>query len=79
MSTNQIRLDELLARQVEVQWYEGVAIVQAICHQLLAQGGSGGEFPAATQIGLRTDGTVRVLGTMATQAVPPKPEGAAPK
>jgi hypothetical protein len=70
MSTNQIRLDELLARQVEVQWYEGVAIVQAICHQLLAQGGSGGEFPAATQIGLRTDGTVRVLGTMATQAVP---------
>lgn len=69
MSTNQIRLDELLARQVEVQWYEGVAIVQAICHQLLAQGGSNGDFPAVTQIGLRTDGTVRVLGTMPTHAV----------
>ena len=69
MSTNQIRLDELLARQVEVQWYEGVAIVQAICHQLLAQGVSNSEFPAATQIGIRTDGTVRVLGTMPAQAV----------
>ena len=69
MSTNQIRLDELLARQVDVQWYEGVAIVQAVCHQLLAQGVSNGEFPAATQIGIRTDGTVRVLGAMPTQAV----------
>jgi hypothetical protein len=69
MSTNQIRLDELLARQVEVQWYEGVAIVQAICNQLLAQGDSNGDFPAVTQIGLRTDGTVKVLGTMSTHAV----------
>jgi len=69
MSTNQIRLDELLARQVEVQWYEGVAIVQAICHQLLANGVSNAEFPAVTQIGIRTDGTVRVLGTMPTEAV----------
>jgi len=70
MSTNQIRLDELLARQVEVQWYEGVAIVQAICHQLLAQGVSTGEFPAVTQVGIRTDGTVRVMGVMSMQAVP---------
>ena len=70
MSTNQIRLDELLARQVEVQWYEGVAIVQAICHQLLAQGGSNGDFPAVPQIAIRTDGTVRVLGTISTHAVP---------
>ena len=69
MSTNQIRLDELLARQVEVQWYEGVAIVQAICHQLLANGVSNAEFPAVTQIGIRTDGTVRVLGRMSTEAV----------
>src|SRR4030095_9566436 len=70
MSTNQIRLDELLARQVEVQWYEGVAIVQALCHQLLAQGISPSEFPAVTQVGIRTDGTVRVMGVMSMQAVP---------
>jgi len=69
MSTNQIRLDELLARQVDVQWYEGVAIVQAVCHQLLEKGVSNREFPAATQIGLRTDGTVRVLGAMPTAPV----------
>ena len=61
MSTNQIRLDELLARHVDVQWFEGVAILQAICRQLLATGASNGEFPAATQIGVSADGAVRVL------------------
>jgi hypothetical protein len=70
MSTKQIRLDELLARQVDVQWYEGVAIVQAICRQLLAKGVSNGEFPAAMQIGINADGTVRALDTTSTMAVP---------
>ena len=70
MSTNQIRLDELLARHVDVQWFEGVAILQAICRQLLAAGASNGEFPAATQIGVGADGAVRVLATTSTKAVP---------
>ena len=70
MSTNQIRLDELLARHVDVQWFEGVAILQAICRQLLATGASNGGFPAATQIGVSADGAVRVLGTTSTKAVP---------
>ena len=70
MSTNQIRLDELLARHVDVQWFEGVAILQAICRQLLATGASNGEFPAATQIGVSADGAVRVLATTSTKAVP---------
>ncbi len=69
MSTNQIRLDELLARNVDVQWFEGVAIVQAICRQLLARNASNGEFPAATQIGISADGAVRVLETTSTKAV----------
>jgi hypothetical protein len=69
MAANQVRLDELLARQVDVQWYEGVAIVQAICRQLLARGVSNGEFPVATQIGLGADGAVRVLATTSTKAV----------
>jgi hypothetical protein len=69
MAANQIRLDELLARQVDVQWYEGVAIVQAICRQLLARGVSNGEFPVATQVGLSADGAVRVLATTSTKAV----------
>ena len=70
MSINQLRLDELLARQVDVQWYEGVAIVQAICRQLLATSVSNGVFPAATQIGISADGAIRVLDTTSTQAVP---------
>jgi hypothetical protein len=70
MSTNQIRLDELLARNVDVQWFEGVAIVQAICRQLLATSASNGEFPAATQIGISADGAVRVLETTSTKTVP---------
>ena len=70
MSTNQIRLDELLARNVDVQWFEGVAILQAICRQLLATGASNSEFPAATQIGVSADGAVRVLATTSTKAVP---------
>ena len=70
MSTNQIRLDELLARQLDVQWYEGVAIVQAVCRQLLDKGVTNGEFPVATQIGIGADGTVPVLDTTPTAAVP---------
>jgi hypothetical protein len=69
MAANQVRLDELLARQVDVQWYEGVAIVQAICRQLPARGVSNGEFPVATQVGLSADGAVRVLATTSTKAV----------
>jgi hypothetical protein len=69
MAANQVRLDELLARQVDVQWFEGVAIVQAICRQLLARGVSNGEFPVATQIGISADGAVRVLDTTSTKAV----------
>jgi hypothetical protein len=69
MAANQVRLDELLARQVDVQWFEGVAIVQAICRQLLARGVSNGEFPVATQIGISADGSVRVLDTTSTKAV----------
>ena len=70
MSAHQIRLDELLARDVDVQWFEGVAIVQAICRQLLATGASNGQFPAATQIGICADGAVRVLETTSAKAVP---------
>ncbi len=70
MSANQIQLDELLARHVEVQWFEGVAIVQAICRELMATGVSNGQFPAATQIGICADGAVRVLDTTSTKAVP---------
>ena len=31
---NQFRLDDLLARDVVPQWFEGVAVVQLVCRQL---------------------------------------------
>ena len=65
MSVTQIRLDELLARQVDVQWYEGVAIVQAICRQILAKGVSSGEFPAAAQVAITADGADEPVATLA--------------
>jgi hypothetical protein len=70
MSANRIPLDELLARQVDVQWFEGVAVVQAICRQLLAKRASSEEFPGAAQIGIGADGAVWISGTTATPALP---------
>src|SRR5688572_8668055 len=70
MTELQIRLDDLLARHVDVQWYEGVAIVNAVCRQLLAKSGSSGEFPAPSDIGIGRDGSVKLLGTSSTNAVP---------
>ena len=70
MSPNRIRLDELLARQVDVQWFEGVAVVQAICRQLLAKRAVSDEFPGPTQIGLSADGAVWIFDTTSTEAVP---------
>ena len=70
MAHDQIRLDDLLARDVSVQWFEGVALVQALCQQLSARSGADGVFPGASQITLTSDGTVTIGGTAATRAVP---------
>ena len=70
MAHDQIRLDDLLARDVSVQWFEGVALVQALCRQLSARSGADGVFPGASQITLASDGTVTIGGAAATRAVP---------
>ena len=64
MSQHLIRLEDVLARGVDVQWYEGVAIVQAVCREVLDTGRAGG-FPAPGAIGLGPDGTVAVTGNLA--------------
>ena len=69
MAHDQIRLDDLLARDVSVQWFEGVALVQALCRQLSARSGADGVFPGASQITLASDGAVNIGGTAATRAV----------
>jgi hypothetical protein len=53
-----IRLDDLLSRNVGVQWFEGVALVQSICLELVAVGASGEDFPAVSQTYLTGDGHV---------------------
>ena len=70
MSHDQIRLDDLLARDVSVQWFEGVALVRALCRQLSAWSGADGLFPGASQITLASDGMVTIGGAAATTAVP---------
>ena len=70
MAHDQIRLDDLLARDVSVQWFEGVALVQALCRQLSARSGADGVFPGPSQITLASDGTVTIGGAAATRAVP---------
>ena len=36
LSQHSVAVEDLLARHVDVQWYEGVAVVQGVCRQLLA-------------------------------------------
>lgn len=69
MLQNQIRLDELLGRDVVVRWYEGVALVQAVCRQLLDGDGSTEVFPTASEILLSLDGTVATLVPSGRNAV----------
>ena len=70
MSHDQIRLDDLLARDVSVQWFEGVALVQALCRQLAPRSGADDMFPGVSQITFASDGTVTIGGVAATRAVP---------
>ncbi len=70
MTHDQIRLDDVLARDVSVQWFEGVALVRALCRQLSARSGADGMFPVASQITLASDGVVTFGGAEATSAVP---------
>lgn len=59
---NHIRLDDLLSRDVNVQWFEGVALVQSVCRHILAAGPVNQPFPSPSNIHLCHDGSVLVLG-----------------
>ncbi len=57
-----IRLDDLLARGITLQWAEAVALVRAACRQLVVTAASG--FPSTTQIMLYEEGAVVALATV---------------
>jgi hypothetical protein len=59
---NQFRLDDLLARDVVPQWFEGVAVVQLICRQLRGQGLGNSGFPRPEHIFVAVGGSVTTIG-----------------
>ena len=59
---SQLRLDDLLARDVAVEWFEGVAVLQLTCRALRAQGGSGSGFPSAADILVGPGGSIAISG-----------------
>ncbi len=54
-------LEHILDRDISIQWFEGVAVVQAVCEQVLAHGRADA-FPSAAGIAVEADGSVAVLG-----------------
>ena len=59
---NQFRLDDLLARDVVPQWFEGVAIIQLICRQLHGRGLENARFPRPEHILIAIGGSVTTTG-----------------
>jgi hypothetical protein len=57
----QHRLDDILARDITIQWFEGTALVQAVCEQVLTHGRADA-FPSAADIAVDADGSIGVLG-----------------
>jgi outer membrane biosynthesis protein TonB len=69
MMQNHIRLDDLLARDVGARWFEGVAVVQLVCRQLLAQGSRSSGFPRSRDILLGPGGSITIAGESAGNPV----------
>ena len=66
---NHMRLDDLLSRDVRIQWFEGVALIQSVCRHILEGSASGHHFPEPSDIGLGPDGSVFVLGRSKTGGI----------
>src|SRR5688572_23231567 len=58
-----VGLDELLSRGLTVQWFEGVAIVQEVCRQILADGSAERGFPSMADILVCAHGEIELGGT----------------
>lgn len=65
----QFRLDNLLARDVVPQWFEGVAIVQTVCRQLHADGRES-HFPHPESISIAPGGSVTTAEASDGRPVP---------
>jgi hypothetical protein len=54
----QIRLDDLLARELDVRWFEGVALIQAVCRLTVTGRSAINGFPNTEEILLDATGVV---------------------
>ena len=54
-----LRVDDILSREISIQWTEAVALVGAACRQMVATGAPG--FPAASQVVVYPEGAVVAL------------------
>jgi hypothetical protein len=54
-----LRVDDILGREISIQWTEAVALVGAACRQMVATGAPG--FPVASQVVLDAEGAVVAL------------------
>ena len=66
---DQIRLDDVLGRATDVQWFEGIAVVQLICRTWRAQGMNDSSFPGAADVIIGPGGSVAVTGALPGHAV----------
>ncbi len=66
---NHLRLDDLLARDLTPQWFEGVAVVQLLCRQLRARGADASGFPRAADILIGPGGSIAIAGESAGNPV----------
>src|SRR4051812_49171907 len=55
-----ISLADLKSRQTQIEWSEGIALVQALCRELLESGDLAGKVFGADDVSLDSAGTVRV-------------------
>ena len=58
-----VSLEDLLGRGLNVQWYEGVAIVQGVCQQILADGSAERGFPSLAEVFVCAHGAIELAGT----------------
>ncbi len=54
-----LRVDDILGREISIQWTEAVALVGAACRQMVATGAPG--FPVASQVVVYPEGAVVAL------------------
>ena len=61
MSQNPIWLDDLMARDVALEWFESVALIQAVCKQIIEEGEEPDSFPTTADVVLNADGSIGIL------------------